>query len=192
MQPPYLALGEKGSLSPAAGYLYIDPAMPIAGASAVRVFGFAVSLAMLTAPIGCGDAGPKDGAPDVVGGAGAGAASGSGGAGDGLVPWCDAYQVINCSCQQCHQDPTRNGAAMPLMTYEDTQRPFPQASSPKKVWQQMQQAVMNGSMPLTGDESILPPVKALTSAQRSTLLAWLAQGARDEGGLQCVASCIWR
>ena len=75
-----------------------------------------------------------------------------------------------------------NGAAMPLMTYEDTQAPFPSATSSSLVWQRMQVAIRSGSMPETSNPAVVPAVKPLTDAQRSTLLEWLAQGAHDEGG----------
>ncbi|HET7540725.1 MAG TPA: hypothetical protein VFK05_12660 [Polyangiaceae bacterium] len=131
--------------------------------------------------------------PDLTAGSGsAGSGSGEGGsAADGLVAWCDAYQVINCVCQQCHQNPTLNGAAMPLMTYEDTQARFPTATSSTYVWQKMETAVRNGYMPETGNPSVVPPVQPLSNAQRSTLLDWLAQGAHDEGGRDCPQTCKW-
>jgi hypothetical protein len=125
--------------------------------------------------------------PDITAGSGSG---GGGGATATLVPWCDAYKIVNCVCQQCHQNPTRHGAAMPLMTYEDTQARYP-ASSSTLVWEKMEQAVTNRTMPETGDPSVEPPVEPLTEAQRTTLLAWLAQGARPEGGLGCTATCDW-
>ena len=135
--------------------------------------------------------------PDLT--AGSGAAAGgdasqggaSGGSNSSAVPWCDAYRVINCSCQQCHQNPTRRGAAMPLMTYEDTQLPYPLPSSPKRVWEQMEDAVASGLMPFTGDKSVTPPVRPLSEEQRATLLTWLAQGAKDVGGTDCPQTCDW-
>jgi len=107
------------------------------------------------------------------------------------VPWCDAYKVINCVCQQCHQNPTLNGAAMPLMTYEDTQAPFPLSTSSTFVWQRMQVAVSTRAMPETSNPSVVPAVKPLSDAQQKTLLDWLAQGAHDEGGRNCPMTCDW-
>jgi len=130
--------------------------------------------------------------PDLTAGSGsADSGAGEGGAAAGLVPWCDAYEIINCVCQQCHQNPTRNGAPMPLMTYEDTQARFPMPTSSTFVWERMQIAVSNRFMPETNNPSVLPPVEPLTEAQRSTLLAWLAQGAHDEGGRDCPKTCDW-
>jgi len=141
------------------------------------------------------DAGAAEaGVPGAAGAAGAAstAEGGAAGAGSGgLVPWCDAYTIVNCVCQQCHQNPTLNGAAMPLMTYEDTQAPYPFASSKTLVWEKMQAAVSTRFMPYTGDSSIKPAVKPLSDAQRTTLLAWFAQGAHAEGGTECTMSCNW-
>jgi len=134
--------------------------------------------------LNAGSAGSSAGAAGTEGGA-AGAPSG------GLVPWCDAYKVVNCVCQQCHQNPTLNGAAMPLMTYEDTQAPFPLATSQTLVWQSMQAAVRSGSMPETSNPAVVPAVKPLTDEQRQTLLDWFAQGAHDEGGRNCPMTCDW-
>ena len=118
-------------------------------------------------------------------------AGGEGGASSGPVSWCDAYRVVNCVCQQCHQRPTQHGAAMPLMTYEDTQAPYPLSTSTKLVWQAMQRAVDTGFMPFTGDATVMPAVKPLSDAQRHTLLTWLAQGATAAGGTDCAMTCDW-
>jgi len=165
--------------------------MPTAFASSTRKLieaTFAATVLILCS--GCGDQSTerKGGGeiPDLTAGSGAG----GGGATETLVPWCDAYKIVNCVCQQCHQNPTRHGAAMPLMTYEDTQARYPVSSS-TLVWEKMQEAVSKRSMPETGDPSVEPPVKPLTEAQRTTLLTWLAQGAHPEGGLDCPATCDW-
>ncbi|MEI9950076.1 MAG: hypothetical protein WDO74_14170 [Pseudomonadota bacterium] len=152
----------------------------------------AAALALYT---GCGDQSTErkggDDIPDLNAGSGASDA-GAGGAGvGGLVPWCEAYKIVNCVCQQCHQNPTRYGAAMPLMTYEDTQLPFPSATSSTFVWQKMRTAVGSGFMPETSNPSVVPAVQPLTDAQRDTLLDWLDQGAHDLGGRTCPTGCNW-
>jgi hypothetical protein len=155
-----------------------------------RLIEATLTAAVLVLYTGCGDQSTerKGGGevPDLTAGNG----SGGGGATAALVPWCDAYKIVNCVCQQCHQNPTRNGAAMPLMTYEDTQAHYPPSSS-SFVWEKMEVAVSNRSMPETSDPSVDPPVQPLTEAQRKTLLDWLAQGAHPEGGLDCPATCDW-
>jgi len=165
------------------------PMLTAFASSARKLIEATLAAAVLLLYTGCGDQGTerKGGGeiPDLTAGSGAG-----GGASATLVPWCDAYKIVNCVCQQCHQNPTRNGAAMPLMTFEDTQAHYP-ASSSTFVWERMEEAVTNRSMPETGDPSVDPPVSPLTDAQRATLLAWLAQGAHAEGGLDCQATCDW-
>jgi hypothetical protein len=80
---------------------------------------------------------------------------------------------------------------MPLMTFEDTQAPFPFPTSTATVWQTMQSVISNRFMPYTGDSTVIPPVKPLTDVQRDTLLAWLAQGATAAGGTACPMTCDW-
>lgn len=139
--------------------------------------------------LSAGEAGSFGNAESGTGGMGIGGAGGA--ASSDLVQWCDAFRVINCVCQQCHQNPPLNGAPIPLMTFEDTQAPYPSNSSTKRTWQAMQASVSNGSMPLTADKSVTPPVKPLSAEQRTTLLDWFAQGAHAEGGTECNATCDW-
>jgi len=157
-----------------------------------KLLGTTFAVALLALYTGCGDESTeREGGgevPDLEAGSGSGEAGAAGASGD-RVPWCDAYKVIHCACQQCHQDPTLNGAAMPLMTYEDTQAPYPTATSSTFVWQRMQSTVSSGFMPDTGNPSVVPPVKPLTDAQRETLLGWLAQGAHAEGSRDCPMTC---
>ncbi len=118
-------------------------------------------------------------------------AAGVAGEASNAVSWCAAYEIINCSCQQCHQNPPLNGAPIPLLTYADTQAPFPMPTSEEKVWQTMQSVIRLRFMPYTADKTVMPPVKPLTDEQQNTLLTWLAQGAKDEGGLDCPQTCAW-
>jgi hypothetical protein len=107
------------------------------------------------------------------------------------VPWCAAYHIINCVCQQCHQNPPLNGAPIPLMTYDDTQAHFPVATSKGFVWQTMQEVVSIRFMPYMGDKTVMPPVLPLSDDDYDTLLSWLAQGATDLGGQDCPMECDW-
>jgi hypothetical protein len=106
------------------------------------------------------------------------------------VPWCSAYRIINCVCQQCHQNPPIHGAPVPLMTYDDTQAPV-SATSTKKVWQTAQDYVLSRFMPYRGDSTVMPPVLPLSDADYDTLLSWFAQGATDLGGQDCPMECDW-
>jgi hypothetical protein len=38
---------------------------------------------------------------------------------------CDVFAVVHSVCNKCHTNPTKNGAPFPLLTYADTQQPFP-------------------------------------------------------------------
>ncbi|MEP7048891.1 MAG: hypothetical protein ABJB12_00995, partial [Pseudomonadota bacterium] len=109
------------------------------------------------------------------------------------VTWCAAYQVIACVCQQCHQNPPVHQAPFPIVTYADTQLPYPSASSKKKLWQQMQSVVTSGYMPYLGleDPPVEPPVQPLSGENKATLLTWFAEGAHDEGGQACPVACDW-
>jgi hypothetical protein len=109
------------------------------------------------------------------------------------VPWCAAYHIINCVCQECHQNPPLHDAPIPLMTYADTQAPFPPMSTTTKtrVYQIMQTVVSTRFMPYTGDKTVMPPVHPLSDADYDTILSWLAQGATDLGGQDCPMECDW-
>ena len=104
------------------------------------------------------------------------------------VPWCVAYRIINCVCQQCHQNPPLHGAPIPLMTYDDTQAPF---SNTLTVAQEMADVVATRAMPSTGDKTVMPPVLPLSDDDYDTLLNWFAQGATDLGGQDCPMTCDW-
>lgn len=106
------------------------------------------------------------------------------------VTWCAAYHVINCVCQQCHQNPPIHNAPVPLMTYDDTQAPL-SASSSTQVWTIMQSYVMSGYMPFRDDKTVMPPVQPLSAEDKNTLLSWFAQGATDLGGQDCAMTCDW-
>src|SRR5262245_2876107 len=81
---------------------------------------------------------------------------------DPSLTYCDAEPILANKCQRCHDEPTRNGAPFPLLTYADTQVPTPTAGDPnRKRYQDMLLAIEQGEMPymaLTLD----PPVQGLT------------------------------
>jgi hypothetical protein len=104
------------------------------------------------------------------------------------VPWCAAYQIINCVCQQCHQNPPLHNAPIPLVTYADTQAQFSKGIS---VAQEMESVLAIRFMPFTGDPTVMPVVQPLTDDQQETMLSWLAQGATNLGGEDCPMTCDW-
>jgi hypothetical protein len=120
-------------------------------------------------------------------GAGGDSDSGAGGDSGTLVPFCDALVVIRAKCQRCHQDPPQNGAPAPFLTYEDTQAQY--GSSGLKFSELMVDDVGKGFMPLVSlndpPTTLMPPVEPLTAQEKATLMAWLEQGAKPEGGTDC-------
>lgn len=169
--------------------------MLIAAATLERVvFGFLLACACVALHTGCGSSDGGGGGSNAGSGPVPEAGAEAGAAGDdsgGAVKWCDAYRIINCSCQQCHQAEPLHGAPIPLMTYDDTQAPFPTATSENRVWQTMESVVRTGFMPFTGDESVMPPVEPLSQQDMATLLKWIEEGATDEGGRNCREHCTW-
>lgn len=127
--------------------------------------------------------------PDPMMDGGSGSVSnGDAGAGNGdPVPFCAALRVIRDKCQRCHQDPPKNGAPVPFLTYEDTQAPY--GTGEFKYSDAMIGAVEKDIMPFValneGANPIMPPVEPLTSAEKTTLLNWLYQGAMPTGGTDC-------
>jgi len=108
---------------------------------------------------------------------------------DAAVPWCAAYHIINCVCQQCHQSPPVHGAPVPLMTFDDLHADVPGSSM--KVWQLANEYVKSRFMPYTEDKTVMPPVMPLSAPDYETMLGWFAQGATDSGGLDCPMTCDW-
>jgi hypothetical protein len=103
------------------------------------------------------------------------------------IPFCDALTVIRDKCQRCHGDPVDKGAPVSFLTYEDTQRQY--FKTDKKWWEVMTQAVRNDFMPYVAlnnpPTSLMPPVEPLTADEKATLLGWLNQCAKPEGGTDC-------
>jgi hypothetical protein len=104
------------------------------------------------------------------------------------VPWCasssdapSAYRVM-AVCRRCHQDPPLFLAPFGLLTWDDTQQPFGVLG--RKRHERMFEVVRDDIMPYRFS-TIDPPVLPLTSDDKATLLAWLAQGAQPIGGRDC-------
>jgi hypothetical protein len=125
--------------------------------------------------------------PDPQGSAGADSSAGASGVSGDAVPFCAALQVIRDKCQRCHGNPLQNGAPTPFLTYEDTQAQYYMTKS--KWWEIMKDAVTKDFMPATflnsPPQSVMPPVEPLTMDEKTTLLTWLAQGAKPAGGTNC-------
>jgi hypothetical protein len=121
------------------------------------------------------------GAPGgVTGGITPGGTTGGGNAagGGGAIP-CDVQKILKDKCQTCHSNPVV-GAPMPLVTLAD----FQAASGSKpaeKNWQRSKARINE-----TGATSMPPPGRpALTAAEKSTLDAFLAGGAKGVAATTC-------
>jgi hypothetical protein len=109
---------------------------------------------------------------------------GAGGEGGGVsvvVTYCQASRVMDEVCRRCHQDPPINGAPFSLMTYADTQELF--GDTGKLRFERMREVIETSFMPPR--PSKLDPPAVLSCEQRKTLLAWLEQCAKPEGGTDC-------
>jgi len=119
-----------------------------------------------------------------------GSDSGGGGTGvDGApVPFCSAFEVVKAKCQRCHGETLEFGAPVPFLGVDDFHRPYG-SSSVVQYWDVAIDQVESDSMPYVGvnepPTSAMPPVEALTSEEKTTLLGWLRQGATAEGGTDC-------
>lgn len=138
------------------------------------VIAFLASVAL----VGCGsDSGSK----------GDSGGTDAGGSASGGVAFCEALTVIRDKCQRCHLSPPEHGAPVPFMTYEDTQAQY--YTTDRKWSDAMVSAVARGIMPDLAQNqpplSLMPPVEPLTEDEKTTLLDWLAQGAKPAGGTDC-------
>jgi len=138
----------------------------------------ATALFVSLALAGCAD---DSGAEGDSGGAGAAGSASS------AVPFCEALTVIRDKCQRCHQSPPQHGAPVPFLTYEDTQGQY--YTTDRKWSDAMVGVVARGVMPdLSQNDpptSLTPPVEPLSADEKETLLEWLAQGAKPQGGTDC-------
>lgn len=103
------------------------------------------------------------------------------------ITFCEALTVMRAKCQRCHQDPPKNGAPVPFLTYDDTHARY--YATDMKFSDVMPGAIERGFMPYValndGDNPIMPPVEPLTPEEKATLLGWLKQGALPVGGTDC-------
>jgi hypothetical protein len=135
---------------------------------------------------------PGPAVDDAAGGGSSDTPAGTAGASDGAagasaIAFCDALSVIRVKCQRCHGDPLRNGAPVPFLDFDDLHAQY--YATDRQWWQVaigmvegdfMPYVALNDSPTLEGG-TVLP----LTSEEKATLLGWLKQGARDEGGADC-------
>jgi hypothetical protein len=84
---------------------------------------------------------------------------------------CDVDQVLADKCRRCHGTPGRNGA--PLIFYKWSELHAEYLGEP--VYKRLGRAVQTGFMPNRIPAN--PPVEPLSSAEKQTLLDWVAAGA---------------
>jgi hypothetical protein len=108
--------------------------------------------------------------------------------GDSPITFCAALEVARAKCQRCHANPPKNGAPVPFETYEDFQAPYG-SSSGITYGEAAVRLVREDIMPYVflnePPTSLMPQVSPLTADEKATLLGWLEQGAKPEGGTDC-------
>lgn len=85
---------------------------------------------------------------------------------------CDVDRVLADVCRRCHWDPLENDAPFAMKSWEGLQ----EKRDGKPIFVLMQQMVEADLMPPT-DAPVKPRAEPLSAKQKSTLLAWLGQGA---------------
>jgi hypothetical protein len=85
----------------------------------------------------------------------------------GSIPG-DVATVLADKCQTCHNDPQKNGAPFPLLTYEDVHKPFV-GTTP--IYEQMYIQIQPNAQP----RMPFGNAPQLTPAEFSTLSTWLIE-----------------
>lgn len=129
----------------------------LALASALAVAGFVACSSSVAVAPGT-DAAPANGASS---GAAPAVTAGSG------LP-CDIDQILAANCRKCHQSPTRYGAPMPLLSYEDLLAPS--LTDPSQSVFQLSRARMREE----GSRMPPPPNGAVSDADLARWDSWVA------------------
>jgi Copper type II ascorbate-dependent monooxygenase, C-terminal domain/Copper type II ascorbate-dependent monooxygenase, N-terminal domain len=136
-------------------------------------FAFLAALALFACS-GANPASPEAlGAPPATPNANADADGGP--ADSGGLP-CEVARVVKDVCQTCHSNPPAAGAPMPLVSWEDTQRPS-KSNPAEPVWKRMKARLHDAAHPM-------PPITPLAPSDLAALDAWL-----DAGAPRSDASC---
>jgi hypothetical protein len=149
-----------------------------------------VLVALALGGIACSSDDPeveRRGGPLPDPGAGGDSSGPSGTGGESPIAYCDALVVIRAKCQRCHGDPVAHGAPVSFLSASDFQKPY---FNSDRTWREIAvERVENDQMPFltlnTPPQSLMPPVEPLTASEKTTLLAWLKQGAEPLGGEAC-------
>jgi len=95
--------------------------------------------------------------------------------------WCNVQAILASKCQRCHGAPTRYGAPFALVSYDDTQLTDKKG---RPRFERIAKAIEQRSMPAQSIE-LEPPVEPLREEERTTILAWCAQGGMLTGSASC-------
>lgn len=84
---------------------------------------------------------------------------------------CNVDTILANNCRKCHSDPPQYGAPMPMLTWDDLQKPAPDFKD-KKVYEMVSVKIDDDASPMPP-----PPNNRLSETDRSVLRAWAAAGA---------------
>jgi hypothetical protein len=126
---------------------------------------------------GGGGGSSAGGGADATGGGTEGSGGGSSTGGPDYA--CDVAPIVNARCLDCHSNPPRFGAPMPLVTYADTQADSAQYPG-QKIYQRMASRVADPRLPMPQ-----PPNAPLTTDQIASIQAWSTGGAPQGDGASC-------
>jgi uncharacterized membrane protein len=84
---------------------------------------------------------------------------------------CEVDGVLAGKCRQCHNAELEFGATVPLVSWEDTQRPAP-GDRARRVWHVMQERVHSPDRPMPP-----PGIGSLAADELAVFDAWFDAGA---------------
>jgi copper type II ascorbate-dependent monooxygenase-like protein len=86
---------------------------------------------------------------------------------------CDVDAVLKAHCQTCHASQPQFGASVPLVTWDDLQKPAPGANAGKKVYELLQSRIHDDARPMPPS-----PQPRLDAKDAATVDTWIAAGAK--------------
>lgn len=84
---------------------------------------------------------------------------------------CDVDDVFAAKCRRCHTIPTRHGAPLVFLTWDDVQK----NRGAEPIYQVIGRVVRSGFMPYRVEAN--PPVVPLDEAEKKIILDWVDAGA---------------
>lgn len=86
---------------------------------------------------------------------------------------CDVDAVLKARCQTCHASAPKYGASVPLVTWDDLQKPGPGGSSNKKVYELVKARIHDAERPMPPS-----PQPRLADKEAAAIDGWIAAGAK--------------